>query len=149
MFSIFITKRKFEIWDGSYIYDNHFLDEQKLPVPFRIEFTKNWWGRNIGKVKDDFTKGGMKEEGIIKGMIKKDAIRFTKYMPKFSGYDHLGRPLNLDIPHPLLHYKGTFNKAVNKYEGVWFIESIKFEGKDRKYYESGEATGTWEMRAST
>ncbi|MFC0772567.1 hypothetical protein [Terrimonas alba] len=104
-----LKKTKTEIWEGNYKYDEHHSFSKDYGVPFTIELKRKWFGRIEGVVQDDFNKGGMKEKGKIKGRIKANQITFVKRMPNFFGHDLLGNPINLNIPHPLLHYKGNFN----------------------------------------
>jgi len=145
MISLF-RKREVEIWDGSYMYDEHPVYSRDYEVPFAIIFSRNFFGNITGKVHDDVSKGGMKDEGKIKGNISKGGIRFIKRMPKFEGRDDLGNPLQLNIPHPLLHYNGTYNQSQNQYEGIWEIDPAIFHIKGRGSFKTGKSRGRWKMR---
>lgn len=140
-----LKKAKTEIWEGNYKYDEHHSFSKDYGVRFTIELKRKWFGRIEGIVQDDFSKGGMKEKGKIKGRIKGNQITFIKRMPKFFGNDLDGNPIKLNIPHPLLHYKGNYNSLQKSYEGTWHIDPILFKGEDNKYYKSGTTTGRWEM----
>jgi len=137
-------KNIIETWDGYYHYDKHSPLHTDAGVPFTIELKRKWFGKMEGTVQDDFTKGGMKEKGKIIGKMNDHAISFIKRMPKFSAYDELGNSIKLDIPHPLLHYKGSYNSLQKKYEGAWRMDPMIFR-KDNRHYKSPGSLGIWEM----
>ena len=98
-----------------------------------------------GKVEDI---NGMPGIGQIEGVLEGEKIKFTKLMPEAYAATDTGELIKLSGKHPAIQYSGTYNRSLDRFEGVWKIGwGIRFYGISPVLM--GSASGTWNMKLHT
>jgi hypothetical protein len=141
-------------WQGQYKYGEDYQEDTGTSVPFRLSLRQSWWfGRVRGHVRDDVSKGGQPELGLVDGWRKGTVVRFVKVMPvayamvdgrltpfrdllQQQGFTVLG-----ELPHRI-GYRGTVRGDGRTMDGDWQILPEQVE-TDRGWIEVGSGSGTW------
>ena len=141
-------------WQGQYTYGDGYATITGISVPFRLSLHESWWfGRVRGHVRDDVSKGGQPELGMVDGWRKRAAVRFVKVMPApYVLVDGKLRPLRElllqqgitvvgEMPH-WIGYSGAVRDDGRMMEGDWQILERPVQ-TDRGYMQLGSGSGTW------
>lgn len=146
-------------WEGRYLFDEANPAFPRDGVPFAMTLAAGWFGRIRGTVREDPSRGGMPEEGRIRGRIRGERIILAKRMP--ICYINGPRPLStyileehgVDIgpspPHPPILCEGRYDPWKDSASGHWCIGPHKIRiwaGGATIKIDIKRATGTWEMR---
>lgn len=144
-------------WQGQYTYGEDYGNITGMSVPFRLSLHQSWWfGRVRGHVRDDVSKGGQPELGLVDGWRKGTVVRFVKVMPvAYSMVDGSLMPLRddlrqhgLEVLGELSHwigYSGTVREDGRAMDGDWQILPRQVE-TDRGRIEVGRGSGTWSAK---
>jgi len=151
-------------WDVEGVWDGQFLRDGAAPgegVPFTLTLKEGWFGRFRGTVREDPARGGVPEEGRIRGRVKGFNLRFVKWMPVLympdgttaSRYilETQGVDVQHEIGHPPVIYEGRYDPENDRARGAWLFGPYKIfiwiDGVSVRH-EVERATGTWEIRRS-
>lgn len=112
-------------WKGDYTQEFKGGDNQTIVVDFEIELKSEAKGFS-GVCYDIEIEEGNREKSSIKGFIDGEIISFVKQYENAIYLDDETEEYILEKnpiePHPEIHYYGTYNADLKKFEGTWEIE---------------------------